>query len=122
MTYFLVRTAMLVRRRRSSKSFLLSGLKLNLNIESNEYVPEISQAAGARIVIHPQGEMPFPDEEGVNLVPGFSTAIGVRRVEIYFSSLLYHLYHHHLFCILLCHLLSRYIFNTRSKELLSIHL
>lgn len=55
------------------------GLKLNLNIESNEYVPEISQAAGARIVIHPQGEMPFPDEEGVNLVPGFSTAIGVRR-------------------------------------------
>ncbi|XP_022797297.1 degenerin deg-1-like [Stylophora pistillata] len=55
------------------------GLKLNLNIESNEYVPEISQAAGARIVIHPQGEMPFPDEEGVDLVPGFSTTIGVRR-------------------------------------------
>lgn len=62
----------------------LKGLKLNLFIESFQYVPELSQTAGARIVIHNQGEMPFPDEEGINLVPGFSTSVGVRRVYTFF--------------------------------------
>ena len=56
------------------------GLTLNLFIETAQYVPEVSQAAGARIVMHNQGEMPFPDEDGINLVPGFSTSVGVRRV------------------------------------------
>ena len=60
----------------------LIGLTLNLFIETAQYVPEVSQAAGARIVIHNQGEMPFPDEDGINLVPGFSTSVGVRRVYI----------------------------------------
>ena len=55
---------------------------MNLFIETAQYVPEVSQAAGARIVIHNQGEMPFPDEDGINLVPGFSTSVGVRRVLI----------------------------------------
>jgi len=58
----------------------LIGLTLNLFIETAQYVPEVSQAAGARIVMHNQGEMPFPDEDGINLVPGFSTSVGVRRV------------------------------------------
>ncbi|XP_020621667.1 amiloride-sensitive sodium channel subunit alpha-like [Orbicella faveolata] len=58
------------------------GLTLNLFIETGQYVPEVSQAAGARIVIHNQGEMPFPDEDGINLVPGFSTSVGVRREVI----------------------------------------
>ena len=56
---------------------------MNLFIESLAYVPQLSQTAGARIVIHNQGDMPFPDEEGINLVPGFSTSIGVRRVHIF---------------------------------------
>jgi len=58
----------------------LIGLTLNIFIESAQYVPEVSQAAGARIAIHNQGEMPFPDDDGINLVPGFSTSVGVRRV------------------------------------------
>ena len=61
---------------------ILVGLTLNLFIETAQYVPEVSQAAGARIVIHNHGEMPFPDEDGINLVPGFSTSVGVRRVLI----------------------------------------
>ena len=59
---------------------ILIGLTLNIFIEGAQYVPEVSQAAGARIAIHNQGEMPFPDEDGINLVPGFSTSVGVRRV------------------------------------------
>ena len=53
---------------------------MNIFIESAQYVPEVSQAAGARLAIHIQGEMPFPDDDGINLVPGFSTSVGVRRV------------------------------------------
>lgn len=69
--------------------FPIKGLKLNLFIESFEYVSQLSHTAGARVVIHNQGEMPFPDEEGINLAPGFSTSIGVRRVETFFTSSLH---------------------------------
>ncbi|XP_068684972.1 amiloride-sensitive sodium channel subunit alpha-like [Montipora foliosa] len=59
----------------------LGGLKLNLYINSRQYVPQISHA-GARVVILDQRELPFPDEEGINAVPGTSTVIGVRREVI----------------------------------------
>ena len=60
--------------------FFVVGLKLNLYINSRQYVPHISHA-GARVVILDQRELPFPDEEGINAVPGTSTTIGVRRVS-----------------------------------------
>lgn len=61
-------------------SLELKGLKLNLFIESSEYLGFLSHSAGARILIHSQGEMPYPDDEGINLAPGISTSIGLRRV------------------------------------------
>lgn len=59
----------------------IAGLKLNLFIDSNQYVSELSHAAGARIVIHDQDELAFPDEEGINALPGISTSVGVRKVN-----------------------------------------
>lgn len=43
-------------------------------------MPELSHSAGARVVIHDQDGVSFPDEEGMNALPGVSTSIGVRRV------------------------------------------
>ena len=60
---------------------LFAGLKLNLFIESLQYVSSLSHSAGARIVIHDQKGISFPDEEGINVLPGISTSVGVRRVH-----------------------------------------
>lgn len=61
-------------------SFLL-GLKLNLFIEQSQYIPELSDTAGARVVIHDQGQMPFPNNEGYSVLPSRSTSFGIRRVR-----------------------------------------
>ncbi|XP_029186299.2 amiloride-sensitive sodium channel subunit alpha-like [Acropora millepora] len=58
------------------------GLKLNLFIHTDQYTPQLSHASGARIVIHDQDELPFPDEEGINAHPGISTSVGVRKEVI----------------------------------------
>ena len=59
----------------------ITGLKLNLFIESLQYVSALSHSAGARIAIHDQNSLSFPDEEGINVLPGISTSVGVRRVR-----------------------------------------
>ena len=59
----------------------IAGLKLNLFIDSDQYIPQLSHASGARIVIHDQDELAFPDEEGINALPGISTSVGVRKVK-----------------------------------------
>lgn len=59
----------------------ITGLKLNLFIESLQYVRELSHSAGARVAIHDQNSVSFPDEEGINVLPGISTSVGVRRVR-----------------------------------------
>ena len=56
------------------------GLKLDLKIEQEEYIPELSQAAGVKVVVHQQGQFPFPNEEGYFASPGHSTAIGLSKV------------------------------------------
>ena len=57
------------------------GLKLTLNIEESEYVAELSHDVGARISILPQEQMPFPDDEGISVMPGRVTFIGLRKVS-----------------------------------------
>ncbi|KAJ7355007.1 ligand-gated sodium channel [Desmophyllum pertusum] len=55
------------------------GLKLNLFIEQSQYIPELSHTAGARVVIHDQGQIPFPNNEGYSVLPTRSTSFGIRR-------------------------------------------
>ena len=57
-----------------------TGLKISLNVEQEEYLSQLSQAAGVKVVVHPQGQMPFPNEEGFFASPGHSTAIGLSKV------------------------------------------
>lgn len=59
---------------------LPSGLTLDLFVNQNEYIPSISQEAGVRVLLTPQRSIPFPDDEGFTVSPGFATSIGLRKV------------------------------------------
>ncbi|XP_068734788.1 degenerin del-1-like [Montipora capricornis] len=58
------------------------GLKLNLFVEQSQYVAEISHTAGARVIIHDQGQIPFPYNEGYSVLPSVSTSFAIRRTLI----------------------------------------
>ena len=62
-------------------SSFLAGLQLVLDIEQNEYLPHLTDAAGVRIVVHPQERMPFPQDEGIVAAPATLTSIGIRQVD-----------------------------------------
>ncbi len=60
-----------------------SALQLELYIEQDEYIAELSDAAGVRVVIHNQTQMPFPEDEGFTISPGSQANMGLERVSIY---------------------------------------
>ena len=62
--------------------FCVAALALELNVEQYEYVTDVFNTAGARLIVHNQGIRPFPQEEGVNVAPGYHTNIGVTRVKV----------------------------------------
>ena len=53
-----------------------------LNIVQDEYLPNIAEASGARIVVHNQARMPFPEDEGLLVNVGTMSSIGLRQVWI----------------------------------------
>ncbi|XP_063289571.1 amiloride-sensitive sodium channel subunit gamma-2-like [Pelobates fuscus] len=65
-----------------TKAGFMYGLHLELFIEQIEYVRDITHAAGIRLLIHDQTQMPFPEDEGVNVPPGAETDIGMMKVHI----------------------------------------
>lgn len=58
-----------------------SGLNLELDVQNGEYV-WLSQSVGARVVIHDPYQDPTPQDQGINVSPGFETSIGLSKVEI----------------------------------------
>ncbi|XP_077992163.1 epithelial sodium channel subunit alpha-like [Glandiceps talaboti] len=60
----------------------LYGLSLTLYAETSEYIGEMQPSTGFRIVLHNQDVMPFPEDEGISVSPGFATEVGVRMVTI----------------------------------------
>ena len=60
----------------------MTGLKIVVDIGQDEYTDSFGEEAGARVVLHPQDRMPFPEDEGVMAKPGQLTSIGVRKVGI----------------------------------------
>ena len=59
----------------------ISGLKLILNVEQHEYVGELSDLAGARVLVHNQTKSPFPEEDGIDVPVGAATSVGLRMVR-----------------------------------------
>ncbi|ELU13553.1 hypothetical protein CAPTEDRAFT_63286, partial [Capitella teleta] len=57
-------------------------LHMIINIDQDDYVKEVGDTAGIRMVAHPQTRMPFPEDEGITVSPGHSTSIGLRQVQI----------------------------------------
>ncbi|XP_059164362.1 acid-sensing ion channel 1C-like [Physella acuta] len=64
------------------KSGPSGGLELTLFIETDEYLPGITHNKGVRVVIHEQGTVPFPDEEGLSVMPGTNTYIGIKQINV----------------------------------------
>lgn len=67
---------------KSNKPGPSHGLILELNIEQEEYLGQMSPEAGIKLDISPHGEMPFPLERGLSLAPGYATMIGMRKEVI----------------------------------------
>jgi Amiloride-sensitive sodium channel len=60
---------------------LCAGLRLTLNIEHDDYLGLFSHKAGVRVTIHPFDVTPFPEDFGLNAMPGCETEIGVAVVR-----------------------------------------
>ncbi|XP_013398048.1 degenerin-like protein unc-105 [Lingula anatina] len=58
------------------------GLSLTFNIEQSEYVGDLTQTAGVRVLVHDQDVMPFPEDQGFLAAPGEMTFVGIKMVEI----------------------------------------
>ncbi|KAI0240234.1 Amiloride-sensitive sodium channel subunit alpha [Lamellibrachia satsuma] len=72
----------------TNKTLMLSkpgpvyGLSLEMYIEQDQYIPSISDAAGVRVIVHNQTEMPFPEDAGFSVTPGHKTSVALRRVDV----------------------------------------
>ncbi|GBL82091.1 hypothetical protein AVEN_50648-1 [Araneus ventricosus] len=58
-----------------------NALQLILNAEADTYLP-ISHTLGMRVVNHHPSEGPNPEEDGINIVPGYETHISLQQNEI----------------------------------------
>ncbi|XP_064651985.1 degenerin unc-8-like [Lineus longissimus] len=58
------------------------GLRLTVNVESEEYVGMYAPETGIRVVIHPYDATPFPEDQGVSAPTGKATSIGIRKRRV----------------------------------------
>ena len=54
---------------------------LHINVEQDQYVGPLTRQAGIRVLLHEQGSMIFPVEEGFSVSPGISTSVGIKKVR-----------------------------------------
>ncbi len=50
------------------------------DIDQSDYIGDLAEAAGVRVVVHPQRSMPFPEDEGISVSPGEMTYVGITQV------------------------------------------
>lgn len=58
-----------------------AGLMLELYLEQDEYIPELTEAAGVLVTIHDQDVMPFPEDDGILVAPDAQTNIAITLVD-----------------------------------------
>ena len=51
-----------------------------LNINQDEYIVWGNEAAGARILVHSQGSMPYPEDLGILVKTGMLTSVHISQV------------------------------------------
>ena len=62
-------------------NFCPIGFRETVNIGQADYLKQIGGAAGARVVVHPPGTMPHPEEHGVLAEPGKLTSTAMTKVK-----------------------------------------
>lgn len=55
---------------------------MTLNIEVDDYIPDLSESSGVRLLIHDPYNMAFVDTDGFSLAPGKDHIIGVKKVSV----------------------------------------
>lgn len=65
-----------------SKSGPMHGLTLVMYMDKEEYLKQLNEGYGARLLIHDRNTFPFPAEEGFFVPSSSETQIGVRMVVI----------------------------------------
>ena len=63
---------------------------MELFIEQDEYVAELTENAGVRVTIHDQEKMPFPEDDGLLISADHMTMLGLTLVR--FLLLLIHVF------------------------------
>ena len=61
------------------------GLELAVFINQPRY-SRLAPSAGIQVLVHPPGEMPFPDEDGISVPPGSEASVSVRMVGFFLLS------------------------------------
>ena len=56
------------------------GLSMTMDIQQHEYLKQTGDTAGAVVVIGPQNQMPFPEDDGIIVSPGHATSIAITQV------------------------------------------
>ena len=51
-----------------------------MDIEVDDYIIDLADNVGIRLLIHNPYNMPFVEDEGLSLSPGRANLIGVRKV------------------------------------------
>ncbi|XP_038074050.1 degenerin unc-8-like [Patiria miniata] len=58
------------------------GLTMELYIDQPQYVPGLQNSAGVKVFISEQNQVPFPEDKGVIVGPGYETSIALKKVRI----------------------------------------
>jgi len=60
--------------------FVDTGLSLIANVQQHQYVTQVGTTAGLIVLIQPQHLMPFPEDRGKLVSPGYQTEIAFTQV------------------------------------------
>ena len=63
-----------------SKDAYAAGLMLIANVQQDQYVTEVGTTAGLILLIQPQNLMPFPEDRGKLVSPGYQTEFAITQV------------------------------------------
>ncbi|ESO89372.1 hypothetical protein LOTGIDRAFT_72911, partial [Lottia gigantea] len=60
----------------------LTSLTMELYLDENEYSEFLADTVGAKLHVHQQGIMAFPEDDGISLTPGLSTSVGISQIQV----------------------------------------
>lgn len=67
---------------RATKPGPSQGLSLEIDVQQEQYIGALTVEAGIRVLLHDQGHMTFPYEEGFSVSPGMATSVGIKKTQI----------------------------------------